>query len=183
MQTLIISCAILVIIAATVRPSAAHAVVEKRTPGLDGDPGVPKRISRPLVGFSQKTQMTGTVMLILTDSTGPVNAAAAYRAGYCGVHVTQYQKANPAVDSYALDITIYDANQAVVGLTGGPWPSANGVNLYSQLPWALGVYTGAVDEDPVYFAYADQSWNSFYEQCTFGLYDGGQRSMDCGFFC
>ena len=116
------------------------------------------------------------------DSTGPVNAAG-YRPGRCGVHVTQYQKPNPVVDSYSLNITIYDANEDVVGQTPGALSSSRGVGVTSRLPWTVNVDTGAVDADPVSFAYSTQSWKSNDEQCTVGEYDSGRRDMDCAFIC
>ena len=58
------------------------------------------------------------------------------------------------------------------------------VDFGSKLPITLGIYTGAVDADPVKFAYDKQNWDSNDKsRCSVGAYDNGKREMDCGFTC
>ena len=126
------------------------------------------------------------------DSEGPVNAAG-YATGWCGVHVVQYQKENPAADPasnpaghYHLDITIYDNNQDQIGqFLGADAPAEKAVDVTSKLPYVLEVTAQNVDSDPVLFAYADQSWAyaDVPHHCNFGKYDSGKREGDCGFSC
>ena len=116
------------------------------------------------------------------DSNGPVNDRG-YAEGWCVAHITQYQKADPAVDAYALDAKIYDNNENEIGGTtekAGPT-----LSLASLLPYTLEVSTGGIDDDPVSFRYGDQSWNSndVSRACSVGAYDSGSRQLDCGFNC
>ncbi|MCJ1425220.1 hypothetical protein MMC29_003108 [Sticta canariensis] len=98
---------------------------------------------------------------------GPVPdppSAGAYATGWCGVHVTQYQKneanSNPTGD-YKFDITIKDAAGATIGTNyGAVAPNGVGVGVTSKLPWVLIVTAQAVDDDAVLFRYADQAWGS-----------------------
>lgn len=114
------------------------------------------------------------------DSNAPNNDRG-YRAGWCGVHVKQYQKPGPA-DSYALEVArLNDANENLIGSLGKSGPS---VSVTSLLPLTLEISTGAVDDEPVRFAYGDQFWDSNDGgRCSVGLYDSGARDMDCGFNC
>lgn len=116
----------------------------------------------------------------------------AYLPGYCGVHVTQYQKnegpaaANGGVgtSNYRFDITIFDEIQVQVGqVLLANAPGGVGVGVTSALPWVLIVTALNVDEDPVRFAYAGSAWDSNSPQCSVGKYDSGSRNMDCGFPC
>jgi hypothetical protein len=115
------------------------------------------------------------------DSNGPTNAQG-YRPGQCGIHITQYQKPNPAKDSYSLEAVLKDANDNVIGgtLNGKVGPT---LSLTSKLPLTVEIKTGGVDADPVTFAYGGQSWTSNDKQCSVGAYDSGNRDMDCGFTC
>lgn len=115
------------------------------------------------------------------DSNAPVNEKG-YRPGWCGLHVIQYQKPDPSKDSYSLEIThLNDANENKIGGVGKSGPK---VSLGSKLPLTVEVSTGAVDADPVYFAYGSQSWDSNDKgRCSVGAYDNGKREMDCGFTC
>ncbi|KAK3055951.1 hypothetical protein LTR09_003185 [Extremus antarcticus] len=117
------------------------------------------------------------------DSNAPTPLG--YAPGTCWVHVTQYQKPDPSVDSYSLEVTIYDANENAIGSTGGIVSSAEPVSVYSALPWVLVVSTGGVDDDPVAFAYSDQLWDSNNQehQSNFGAYDSGNRDGDTAFAC
>lgn len=109
-----------------------------------------------------------------------------YAPGWCGMHVTQYQKPDPSRDNYRLDIRIFDANGGLIGeLNGADAPAWQGVGSTSRLPYVLIATTGNVDADPVLFDYADQHWGSNDQQhyCNFGAYDSGSRNGDCGFTC
>ncbi|KAF2679415.1 hypothetical protein K458DRAFT_314286, partial [Lentithecium fluviatile CBS 122367] len=98
------------------------------------------------------------------DSQRPVNEKG-YAPGWCGVHVKQYQKPKPSKDQYAFEVTINDANEG-------------------KLPYKVDIYTGAIDTDPVRFAYAGQTWDSNNQsRCSVEAYDNNVRQMDCGFTC
>lgn len=113
-------------------------------------------------------------------SVGPINDKG-YAPGQCGIHVIQYQKPDPAKDSYALEIThLNDNNEAKIGGTEKVGPS---VSLTSKLPWTVEIKTGGVDADPVSFAYGGDAWDSNDSRCSVGAYDNGKREMDCGFTC
>lgn len=118
------------------------------------------------------------------DSNAPVGDAG-YATGWCVAHITQYQKTDPATDSYSVEVAIYDANENEIGSTGGAVSSADTVSVTSALPWTLEVTTGSVDDDPVTFAYADQTRNSYDQSyaSNFGAYDSGDRNGDTGFAC
>lgn len=113
------------------------------------------------------------------DSNGPVDDRG-FAPGWCVAHVTQYQKPDPSVDSYGLEVKIYDNNQAEIGSTARGGPAAS---VMSKLPYTLEVSTGNVDDDAVSFAYAGDSWDSNNSRCKVGAYDSGSRQMDCGFTC
>lgn len=115
------------------------------------------------------------------DSNAPNNDKG-YRPGWCGVHVIQYQKPNPAKDQYSLEITaLNDANENKIGGVGKSGPN---VSLMSKLPLTVEIKTGGVDADPVRFAYGSQAWDSNdSKRCSVGKYDNGKREMDCGFTC
>jgi len=114
------------------------------------------------------------------DSNAPNNDRG-YRAGWCGIHVTQYQKPD-AASSYAIEIPhLNDANENKIGSIGKSGPS---VSLTSKLPLTVEIKTGAVDDDPIRFAYGNQFWDSNDStRCSVGAYDSGRREMDCGFNC
>ncbi|KAI4164669.1 MAG: hypothetical protein LQ342_001643 [Letrouitia transgressa] len=126
------------------------------------------------------------------DSQGPINSAG-YASGWCGVHVVQYQKKDPAADPakdpaglYHLDVTIFDNNQDQIGqVIGAEAPAGKAVPVTSKLPFVLDVTAQNVDADPVSFAYSDQSWAyaDVAHHCNFGAYDSGNREGDCGFSC
>lgn len=115
------------------------------------------------------------------DSNGPTNEKG-YAPGWCGVHVTQYQKPNPSKDSYSLEANLFDANENKIGGTSGKVGPT--LSLTSKLPLTLEIKTGHVDADPVTFAYGSQTWTSDDKsRCKVGKYDSGDRDMDCGFTC
>ena len=116
--------------------------------------------------------------------------AKRYASGWCGVHVTQYQKnEGPSSSSsgnseYRLDVTLKDALQDVVGgvtLLSLPGGIFSGID--SQLPAVFEVEVGANDDEPVQFQYAGQAWASSGSQCGVGSFDSGSRQIDCGFNC
>ncbi|KAK5171137.1 uncharacterized protein LTR77_004281 [Saxophila tyrrhenica] len=115
------------------------------------------------------------------DSDAPTTNG--YLSGWCTAHVIQYQKEDPAVDSYQLEVKIYDANENEIGSTDGMVSSAEPIALSSVLPWTLVIGTGSIDDHPVTFAYGDQSWDSNNQEhsSNFGAYDSGSRNGDTGF--
>lgn len=56
-------------------------------------------------------------------------------------------------------------------------------DIDSQLPDVFEVMVGGADQQPVFFLYNGQSWNSGDAQCSLGVYNGGSRNIDCGFTC
>ncbi|KAF2105788.1 hypothetical protein BDV96DRAFT_591868 [Lophiotrema nucula] len=123
------------------------------------------------------------------DPDADPSVSIPYAPGWCGVHVTQYQKNEEDVNpnpNYRLDITIFDSQgETIGGVQFADAPTDVNVNVDSKLPYVLLVKTGAVDDDAVLFAYADQSWGSNDQEhhCDFGSYDSGKRQGDCGFSC
>ena len=120
-----------------------------------------------------------------------------FTGGWCGMHVTQYQKNEPdgpAANSpdYVLSVCIYDANQVLLnqypGEDGcGQFVALNGVAqaIDTALPNLMYVTVGAVDDDAVLFTYGDQDWGSNDQphHSNFGAYDNGKREGDTGFSC
>ncbi|TRX98102.1 hypothetical protein FHL15_000747 [Xylaria flabelliformis] len=105
-------------------------------------------------------------------------------SGGCNVHVTQWQKNENGVGgAYQFDVRVTDAIGAIIGganrLTIGDFTSAD---VASQLPYLVVISAGAVDEDPVQFAYAGSQFSSSHG-CSTGGYEDGNRDMDCGFTC
>ncbi|KAI4207531.1 MAG: hypothetical protein LQ346_000463 [Caloplaca aetnensis] len=99
------------------------------------------------------------------DSQGPTNEQG-YAGPWCGVHVIQYQKKNPAGDpatdpeaQYHMDVKIFDHNEDPIGeVLGAEAKAGQAVGVTGKLPYVMLVTAQNVDEDPVLFAYADQSW-------------------------
>ncbi|KAL8727518.1 MAG: hypothetical protein Q9166_005989 [cf. Caloplaca sp. 2 TL-2023] len=112
-----------------------------------------------------------------SDST---SGGSNYTPGWCGVHVTQYQKENPSDPSshYHLDVTLYDGAQKEIGkVTNQDAPAGESVGITNALPWVFIVTARNVDNDAVRFEYADQSWKSNNQKhhCKFGDYKDGNR--------
>lgn len=107
-----------------------------------------------------------------------------YIPGNCGVHVTQWQKNENGVEGdYQFDFKIADGGGNTAGQrTGVAIPDYQSTSVPSFLPYLLTVGVGAVDSDPLQFAYAGQKFSSS-DGCSTGKYDGGKREMDCGFGC
>jgi hypothetical protein len=114
------------------------------------------------------------------DSNAPTNNRG-YRPGWCGIHVTQYQKPNPAKDGYSLSAKVFDANQNEIGNSGGKQGAR--LSFGSKLPLPFIVNSRAVDADPLDFEYNGVKWDSKSKDCSVGSYDKGKREMDCGFTC
>lgn len=124
------------------------------------------------------------------DSTGvslSVNQNG-YAPGWCGVHVSQYEKstgsANPLAE-YQLAVTIFDgAGQPIAYATKQPVDPA--IIVPSKLPFNLIVSDNGAD-DTVCFWYSDQYWcsNDQAHHCNFGKYDGDTKAREgnCGFTC
>ena len=119
-----------------------------------------------------------------------LHLAKRYAPGWCGVHVTQYQKnegpsgSSSGNSEYRLDVSLKDALQDVVGgvtLLSLPGGTFSGID--SQLPNVFEVEVGGVDSEPVLFQYTGQSWSSNDGQCSVGGFDSGSRQIDCGFNC
>ena len=126
------------------------------------------------------------------DPDGDGTVDIGHYPGYCGVHITQYQKnegpsaAAPSsgTSDYRFDITLRDAQgENIGGLAYADGPTGTAINVDSKLPYVFEVTAGSVDDDPVSFAYAAQKWTSKDGQCDFGKYDSGSRNGDCGFSC
>jgi hypothetical protein len=117
------------------------------------------------------------------DSDKPVNDRG-FAPGWCGVHVTQYQKPDPSKDQYSLEAKVIDANQNEIGSSGGKQGAKLVFDSKLRLPFV--VSSGAVDADPLYFEYDNVKWDSkdtATHHCSVGSYDNGKREMDCGFTC
>jgi hypothetical protein len=126
------------------------------------------------------------LLLSLLGLLAVSHATMAYTSGWCRVHLTQYQKTEPSNPSpyYGLTITLQDAVQEVVGeVTMASAPANQQVLVDGALPYVFIATTGAVDNDPIHFAYAGQNWDSSSGQCNVGGYDQGARNMDCDFSC
>lgn len=115
--------------------------------------------------------------------------AKRFASGWCGVHVTQYQRNEGPTNGggnndYRLTVTLYDALQDSIGgvtLLDAAGGTFEGVD--SQLPYVFDVEVGATDPQPVRFQYNGQAWSSADGQCSVGGYDSGSRNIDCGFNC
>lgn len=113
-----------------------------------------------------------------------------YVTGWCGVHITQYQKNEGPVGSdgsnseYRVDVSLYDAAQDPIGGTSLlSLPGGTYKDIDSQLPYTFDVLVGGTDSQPIRFQYGGQAWTSADGQCGVGDYDSGSRNMDCGFSC
>lgn len=109
--------------------------------------------------------------------------------GWCGLHVTQYQKnEGPGLntENYRFSVTIRDAKQVIVGDEEYlSIPSGMTTQLGTKpLQYTLGLTAPNVDADPIAFAYAGQTWDTNdSSHCKMGKYDNGKREGDCGFTC
>ena len=122
-----------------------------------------------------------------------------YAAGWCGIHVTQYQRNEPdgpnkGNSEYLFDVTIKDAKGSPMTIrncngcgTTISIVAPNGVpqTIESELPYKLQLTAGPEDESAVLFHYNDQDWgsNDQAHHSDFGAYDNGKREGDTGFTC
>lgn len=126
-----------------------------------------------------------TAALALTASAAP-SMEKRYAHGYCGVHITQFQKNEGGGDTseYRLSVELYDSNKAPLnGINAAPVADGASLDLDSPLPAVFITTVGHVDSDTLAFAYNGQNFNSASKQCHFGGYQGGSRQGDCGFTC
>ena len=149
-----------------------------------------------LPGLKENSKIT-EIWSMIDDTTDPVDFSANIKdaasdgelnvPGFCNFRVIQYQKNQPTVNpnpDQKLDVTITDEHKIQIGqLLFADAPEAVGVNVDSQLPYVLIVTAGAVDSDPVSFAYAGDIWDSNGTPCLAGGYRGGTRRIDCSFRC
>jgi len=113
------------------------------------------------------------------DVTASGESVSGFTPGWCGIHIVQHQKPDPAKDNYKFDISLFDH----VGV-----PTGAGVGADSHLLNVMVVTAGRVDASVVPFAYGDQSFGSTDQQhhCNFAVdfdSDTHTRSGDCGFSC
>ncbi|TGJ81380.1 hypothetical protein E0Z10_g7384 [Xylaria hypoxylon] len=123
------------------------------------------------------------------SATSPVPSnTRRYAPGKCYMHVTQWQKNENGVGSdYQYDVRLKDA---ILGPIGGvnrlavPYSESRRVvgGKDSELPYDMIITSGAVDKNPVQFAYAGQYFSSS-KGCSTGGYENGNRDMDCSFRC
>lgn len=140
----------------------------------------------PGVGCPKFGKSNDTSCFFFDESIG-INQPGDFVEGWCGVHIEQFQRrtgGNP-LDDYQLSVDVFDGSSRPIG-SAIKQSSAKPLDIInSVLPYDLHVATGASDEEPVFFWYADQYWNSTSEpnQCSVGPFDHGSRKMDCGFHC
>ncbi|KAI0101021.1 hypothetical protein GGR51DRAFT_575141 [Nemania sp. FL0031] len=133
----------------------------------------------------QFTIATLATALIGLSAASPVTSnERRYVSGACGIHVTQWQKNENGVGAaYQYDVIIKDAiGESVGGASRLAIGDFQASTVFSQLPYGLVITSGAVDSDPVGFAYAGYQFSSSVG-CSTGAYDGGNREMDCGITC
>ncbi|KAF5645114.1 fibronectin type iii domain protein [Fusarium sp. NRRL 52700] len=111
---------------------------------LDWSCGVPRSGASAAFGIS----------LIAPDSS-----QAGFQAGWCTAHVNQYQKNELGNGSkYAFDVVIKDAGGNQIGHIQHVEVDDGGYLLVpSKLPFTFDLSAGALDSDPVTFAYAVQT--------------------------
>lgn len=121
------------------------------------------------------------------------SSPAKFTPGWCGMHVTQYQKNeeggdNPHSPNYVIRVSIFDADQKSLvfydcndcGTESQTVALDNvGNSFKTDLPVLMIITVGATDADPIEFAYGDQFWNSDSEShhSKFGAYDAGRGKV------
>lgn len=109
--------------------------------------------------------------------------------GWCGVHVTQYQKnEGPGMspEHYRFSVNIKDADGNPIGEHDlVPIVDDESADFGSLLPYQFVIDAPDVDEDAIWMHYKNQHFTSNDQEhhCDFGAYDGGKREGDCGFSC
>jgi hypothetical protein len=131
-----------------------------------------------------------------TDHNSPENNAAGYADGWCGLHVTQWQRnsrdnSNKGPD-YQLEVLVKDAANTEIGRASKQVAKPNaGIVADSKLPFDVIVSVGdgstetVQDSSPICMWYSDQWWcdGDVNHMCNFGPFAGGKREGDCGFNC
>ncbi|KAI0539460.1 hypothetical protein GGR58DRAFT_464364 [Xylaria digitata] len=111
-----------------------------------------------------------------------------YVPGKCYMHVTQWQKNENGVgNDYEYDVRLKDAIKGPIGgVDHMAIPSSQTGKVVggkdSQLPYDMIISSGAVDKDPVHFAYAGYKFSSS-KGCHTSGYKKGKRNIDCTFHC
>lgn len=111
------------------------------------------------------------------------------QSGWCGVHITQYQKnEGPGfnTENYRFTVLLYDGAQTFIGERELlSIPSGTTEHIYTKpLQYTLALTAPNVDDDPINLAYAGDFWNIYDAgRCSTGVYDEGKREIDCGFTC
>lgn len=83
-----------------------------------------------------------------------------YKPGWCGLHITHYQKPDPSKDPYSVNVLLKDTDGMTIDNTLETVQSRDPVAVKGfggQLLVQLIVTTGNVDKYPVRFAYGNQS--------------------------
>ncbi|KAF9770487.1 hypothetical protein IL306_011978 [Fusarium sp. DS 682] len=126
---------------------------------------------------------------------GPESDQPGFQPGWCTAHVNQYQKNQLGTGpKYAFDVVLKDNGGNQIGHVQHAEVDDGGyLSVSSQLPFTFDLSVGAVDADPVSFAYAGQTWTCNGDDqsghaCTLGKgknhgYENGDREGDMGFTC
>lgn len=124
-----------------------------------------------------------------SDGVSPSVNQQGYAPGWCGIHISQYQKndlaANP-LPEYQAAISIFDgAGNALAYATKQPIDPA--IIIKSKLPYDLIVADSSKGDD-LCFWYGDQYWctdDTNVHHCVMGGWDGATKARqgNCGFSC
>lgn len=151
----------------------------------------------------EDTKKSLSQVLGLTSSTPATPTVAptppTYATGWCGMHITQYQKnrdtgPNGMSPDFMLDISFFDGKQKPISIKNcnGCGNKARSIALPGKkneiatgLPYLMQVTVGSLDNDAVLFEYAGQKWGSNDQphHSDFGGYKDGMRQGDTGFAC
>lgn len=156
--------------------------------------------NEPLDPVDPAVDQIQTLTATAAAPSTPAAAPPSYATGWCGMHIVQYQKnvqgdpAHPPNSEYVIEVSLFDAKQQPI-----PLKNCNGCSntalsvalngkanyIESNLPYGMEVTVGAVDDDAVLFAYADQNWGSNDQphHSNFEPYGDGKRVGNTGFTC
>lgn len=111
------------------------------------------------------------------------------KGGWALIQVTQYAKIFPLLqisDDYKLDLWIRDPannDQLLGSVVSADAPQDQQIQVVSLLPFALDVWTGATDDDPLHFRYGELEWdsndNSDEHKCLFEHWTTEKRQGTC----
>lgn len=111
------------------------------------------------------------------------------QGGWALIQVTQYAKIFPLLqisDDYKLDLWIRNPannNQLLGSVVSADAPKDQQIQVVSLLPFALYVWTGATDDDPLHFRYGELEWDSNDDsddhKCVFGAWTTEKREGTC----